>query len=155
MTNEEILLSALRSLGVSDARGLRERASGMDGTAIIAEEGKIPPWDNGKDYSRWPVGGPVQYDGQVYTLLQPHNAAHSPGSTPANTPALWSITHTTDPARAKPWAAPSGTSGLYMTGECCTDPEADDPAAVYRSKVDSNEFSPSARPESWERVEMG
>lgn len=138
--------------GRRDALDFRSRAVDMDGTGIIAEERKAPQFDPDKDYSGWPVGAPVRYEGQVYTLLQPHNAAHYPDSTPANTPALWSITHTTDPAQAKPFAVPNGTSGMYMAGEVCTDPNADDPATVYRCVVDNNVYSPGEYPANWEEV---
>lgn len=149
MSNVEILAAALRGLGRADALDLRNRAGEMDGTAIIAEEVKAPAWSGERDYSGWPVGGPVTYDGQVYKLLQPHNAAYYPDSTPANTPALWSITHTTDPARAKPWAAPQGTSGMYMSGECCAWE-----GGVYRCKADNTVHDPGALPEAWEIVSV-
>lgn len=151
MTNLEILLSALRSLGRADALALRGNAAGMDGTAIIAEEAKVPAWDGGKDYSGWPLGGPVEDEGQVWTLLQPHNAAHYAGR-PSALRALWGLCHTRDPAQAKPFVAPLGTSGMYMAGECCTDPDAADPSAVYRSKVDNNAYSPGDYPQNWELV---
>ena len=106
----------MRAQGKADALDLRARAPELDGTAIIAEEAKIPQFDGSKDYSGWAVGSPVweEVDGerQVFTLLQPHNASHYPGSTPSNTPALWSIRHTKDPKRAKrgwPPTAPAGS----------------------------------------------
>lgn len=153
MNNEEMILSVLRAQGAADALDLRARAVDMDGTAVIAEESKAPEWGGEKDYSQWPVGAPVRDDGQVYKLITPHNAAHYPETRPSDLPALWSITHTTDPAKAKPWMAPNGTSGLYQKGECCTDPDAEDQNAVWRSKVDGNAFAPSAHEENWERVE--
>lgn len=148
MSNEEVVLSALRSLGRSDALALRSRASTLDGTALIAEEARVPAWSPERDYSSWPAGGPVCYEEQVYKLLQPHNAAYYPGSTPANTPALWSITHTKDPARAKPWMAPLGTSGMYMTNECCLWS-----GNTYRCKRDNVVHDPGALPEAWEQLE--
>ena len=124
----------------------------MDSTALIAEEDKVPAFDPQKDYSSWPRGAPVQDEGQVWTLLQPYNAAHYEGR-PSGLRSIWGLAHTKDPARAKPYVAPLGTSGVYMTGECCTDPDAENPAAVYRSKVDNNAFSPSAYSANWDRVE--
>lgn len=147
MLSKDEVLAYARQKGRADALDLRTRAAGMDGTAIIAEEGKAPAWSADRDYTGWPVGGPVAYNGQVYKLLQPHNAVHYPDSTPANTPALWSITHTTDPVRAKPWAAPNGTSGLYMTGECCAWE-----GGVYRCLQDDTVHDPGALPEAWKAV---
>lgn len=82
MTNQELILGVMRAQGKADALDLRARAPELDGTAIIAEEAKIPQFDGSKDYSGWAVGSPVweEVDGerQVFTLLQPHNASHYP-----------------------------------------------------------------------------
>ncbi len=145
--NRDLILSVMRANGRADALDLRNRAPFMDGTAIIAEEHKIPLWSAEKDYSGWAAGAPVRYDGQVYALIQPHNAAHYPGSTPENTAALWSIRHTKDPARAKLWAAPAGTSGTYMADECCVWD-----GLVYRCVRDDNPYSPGDYPDWWEIV---
>ena len=150
MTNLDIVQTAMRSLGRADALSLRSAAAGMDSTSLIAEEAKVPAWDSSKDYSGWPVGGPVQHQGQVYKLLQPHDAANTPDACPSNFPALWSIARTKDPARAKPWQAPQGTSGMYMTGECVlwTD------GAIYRCQADDTVHDPDALPGAWEVVSM-
>ena len=106
MTNQELILGVMRAQGKADALDLRARAPELDGTAIIAEESKVPQFDGSKDYSDWEAGAPVweEVDGerQVFTLITPHNASHYPGSTPSTLPALWSIRHTKDPKRAKP-----------------------------------------------------
>ena len=142
MTNDEIL-SRMKEQGRSDALNLRARAKDLDGTAIIAEESKVPRFDPEKDYSDWAVGSPVweEVDGerQVFGLLQPHNASYYPGSTPSNTRALWSLKHTKDQAKAKPWVAPLGTSGMYMTDEVCKYSDK-----LWRSKQDNNPYEPGA-----------
>ncbi len=145
--SRDLILSVMRANGRADALDLRSRAPSMDGTAIIAEEHKIPLWSAEKDYSGWTAGAPVRYNGQVYALIQPHHAGHYPGSTPENTAALWSIRHTKDPARAKPWAAPAGTSGLYMADECC-----EWNGLVYRCVRDDNPYSPGDFMDWWEFV---
>lgn len=132
--------------GRRQALALQERAPAMTDTEIIAQESNVPAWDPAKDYSAWSAGYPVTDEGQVWRLLQPHNAAHYTGR-PATLRALWGLTHTTDPAKAKPWVAPYGISGLYMTGECCTEN-----GSVYRSTQDNNPYAPSAYPEWWENV---
>ena len=151
MTNQELILGVMRAQGKADALDLRARAPELDGTAIIAEEAKVPQFDGTKDYSGWAIGSPVweEVNGerQVFTLLQPHNASHYPGSTPSNTPALWSIRHTKDPSKAKEWLAPNGTSGMYMSGDCCVDG-----GVVYRCLTDNTVHSPTDYPQAWERV---
>ena len=127
--------------GRRNALALQERASGMTGTEIIAQEENIPAWISIKDYSTWPIGAPVSDDGQDWLLLIPHNAAHYTDR-PAGLRALWGLAHTTDPARAKPWVASFGTSGLYKLDECCTYPAADGSIHVFRNLYENNEFPP-------------
>ena len=149
MTSKDVVLEAMRSLGKADALALRARAPEMDGTGLIAEEGKIPEFDGSKDYSGWAAGSPVweavEGERQVFTLITPHNASHYPGSKPSNTPALWSIRHTKDPQKAKAYLAPSGTSGLYEVDECAVEA-----GHVWRSNQAGNAFSPTAYPAYWE-----
>lgn len=142
MTKAEIL-ALMKEKGKADALDLRARAKDLDGTALIAEESKIPLFDPNKDYSNWTVGSPVYeiVDGerQVFTLIQPHNASYYPGSTPSNTRALWSLKHTKDVAKAKPWVAPLGTSGMYDTDEVCTHS-----GHIWKSAQDNNPYEPGA-----------
>ena len=128
--------------GRRNALDLAARASGMDGTAIIAEEEKIPAWSENAVYTADHVGFPVQDDGQVYTILMPHTPAHNPGSRPADLRAIYDLKHTKDPAKAKPWMASYGTSGLYMIDEVCTYTYTDGTTHVWRNKYNNNEFPP-------------
>ncbi|MGN0976658.1 MAG: hypothetical protein ACI4PH_01270 [Faecousia sp.] len=146
MTNEEIR-SILYQEGRRQALDLQERAADMTGTELIAEEQKVPAFDPDKDYSSWPVGAPVADQGQVWTLLQPHNAANYQGR-PSTLRALWGLAHTTDPERAKPWVDPYGISGMYMAGECYTGAEG----TVYRCKADNTVYDAAAMPDAWEAV---
>ena len=127
--------------GRRNALDLASRAPRMDGTAIIAEEDHIPAWSKDADYSKQEAGIPVRDDGQVWTLIIPHNAAHYTGR-PADLRSLWGLAHTKDPAKAKPWMASYGVSGLYMLDECCTYPHTDGTTHVWRNKHDNNEFPP-------------
>ena len=147
MTNQELILDMIKAQGKTDALNLRGRAVNMDGTAIIAEERKIPSFDSAKDYSDWPINSPVRDEGQVWLLLQPNNAAHYEGR-PSTLRALWGLAHTKDPAKAKPYVAPFGTSGLYMMDECClwTD------GKVYKSIIENNAYDPEAYADGWTEV---
>lgn len=140
MTSNDIM-TIMRRQGKEDALELAGRAGGMDGTAIIAEEQKIPLFVWGTDYSGCPAGAPIGQiiDGelQVFTMLVPVNTAHYPGITPNTERSLYSLCHTTDPARAKPWVAPLGISGLYRLNECCTYN-----GHVWRNLREGNEYPP-------------
>ena len=135
------LREILYSLGQADARALRARAADMDGTAIIREEYKIPEWSPDRDYSRQPLGTPVRDQRQVWKLVQPYNAQHHPQH-PAELRAHWSLCHTRDPHRAKPWMDACGQSGLYMAGECYRAENG----TVWRCRQDQTQYSAAALP---------
>ena len=142
-------LTKMEEKGAYDALELRNEAATLTETEIIDREFAAPHFDAAKDYSQWPVNAPVQDEGQVWLLLQPHNAADYEGR-PATLRALWGLAHTKDPAKAKPYVAPEGTSGLYHTDECAlwTD------GKVYKSTVDNNCWTPDGYPAGWSEVAM-
>lgn len=128
---------------------MRQGAAEMDGTAIIAMERAVPAWDKQQDYTDWPVGSPVADESQVWTLITPHRAADYEGR-PSTLRALWGLCHTKDPAKAKPWVAPEGQSGMYMTGECY---KATD-GTIYRCKQDNCVWDADGLPSAWEEVQI-
>ena len=134
-----------RSLGRADALRLREEAKSLSGTQIIDREHSVPAFDPTRDYSGYPVGAPVADEGQVWLLIQPHNAASYQGR-PASLRALWGLAHTTNPEKAKTWVTPLGTSGMYMKGECYKDGSGN----VWRAKQDNLVRDASALPTAWE-----
>ena len=147
MSSKDRVLARERQRGREAALDLAARAPDLDGTAIIAEEDHIPAFDPAFDYSGLTAGAPVRDEGQVWQLFQPHNAAHYTGR-PATLRALWSLCHTKDPARAKPWVDPYGTSGMYMTGECYLAADG----TVKRAKADNLVHDAAAYPAGWEDV---
>lgn len=149
MDSKTLVLEVLRDLGQRQATELRQSAADMSATEIIAYERAVPAWIHEQDYTGWPVGAPVSDEGQVWTLIQPHNAANYEGR-PSTLRALWGLVHTTDPARAKAWVEPQGTSGMYMQGECC---RADD-GTVWRCLQDNCVYDAAALPAAWEAVTM-
>lgn len=150
MTSKERVLERERSRGRAAALDLANRAVAekLDGTALIAEQDSVPAWREDAVYKQEHIGRPVQDGDQVYTILQAHTPAHNPGFRPADLPAIYSIQHTKDPAKAKPYMAPNGTSGMYMASDCCVEN-----GTVWRSLNDNNVWSPSAYPSFWEEVE--
>lgn len=141
------MIEVFRSLGRADALALRNEAAKLTGTQIIDREHSAPAFDPQKDYSGFPAGAPVTDEGQVWLLLQPYNAAHYEGR-PSTLRALWGLAHTKNPAKAKPWVAPLGTSGMYMQGECY---KAED-GTVYRCVNDNTVHDAAALPSGWEVV---
>ena len=147
-------LDIIRRSGRADALDLRERAPSLTGTEVIAEESKVPAFDPAKDYTNWPVGAPVADEDQVWILLIPHNAANYSGR-PSTLRALWGLAHTTDPAKAKPWVASYGTSGLYALNECCTYPYTDGTPHVFRNLYDGNEYPPLTQGAEYRWEDLG
>lgn len=149
MNSKEIVLGSLYNMGKSEAQALRARAAAgdIDDTTIIDQEHAVPRWSEKNDYSKSPVGMPVKHDGQVYGLLQPHNASYY-NATPAELHALWRVKHTKDPKKAKAWVKPSSTSDMYRAEECMiwTD------GSVRRAKRDTA-YSPEEYEYDWEMVE--
>lgn len=146
MTHQQ-RMDAMYHEGRRRALDLQGRAHDMTGTELIAEELDIPAFVPSKDYSGWPVGAPVTDGGQVWTLLQPHNAANYQGR-PGTLRALWGLAHTKDPAMAKAWVTPYGTSGMYMAGECYRDEDG----LVHRCLTDNTVYDAAALPQAWEGV---
>lgn len=140
-------MEIMREAGKASAIALRAEAKGLSGTEIIARERDAPDFDPEKDYSAWPIGAPVRDGGQVWTLLQPYDAAKNPGR-PEELRAIWGLCHTKDPEKAKPWVDPFGTSGLYFLGECY---RAGD-GTVFRCKVPQTNFNAEAYPDAWEKA---
>ena len=149
MNSKELVLQVHRDLGRAEALALAKRAKDMDGTAIIAEEQKVPMFVPGADYSGCsygaPIGEMVNGELQIFTMIAPVDTAHYPGITPNTERSLYSLCHTKDPKKAKPWVPSQGISGLYKLDECCTDA-----GHVWRNTYPDNDFSPSALPERWE-----
>lgn len=141
------MIDVFRSLGRADALRLREEAANLNGTQIIDREHSAPAFDPQKDYSGFPVGTPVTDEGQVWLLIQPHNAANYEGR-PSTLRALWGLAHTTNPEKAKPWVDAYGTSGVYMRGECY---KAED-GTVYRCLFDNTVHDATEYPDFWELV---
>lgn len=148
MTKTESLIK-MKEKGAYDALMLRTAASSgeLTETEIIDREFAAPTFDNTKDYSAWPVNSPIQDEGQVWLLLQPHNAAHYEGR-PSTLRALWGLAHTKNPNKAKPYVAPDGTSGLYHNEECMLWSDG----KVYVSIIDNNSWNPADYPAGWEVV---
>lgn len=142
------MMEVFRSLGRSDALKLREEAHSLTGTQIIDREFAVPAFDPAKDYSGFPVGSPVADEGQVWLLIQPHNAAPYDGR-PSTLRALWGLAHTTNPKKAKAWVDPFGTSGMYMQGECYRDADGN----VWQAKQDNLVHDANAWPDGWQLIE--
>lgn len=120
-------------------------AAGFTDTKLVDLEPFIQLWKPGM----WQVGKAVCYEGQVYRVLQSHDSTGNEGWTPAAVPALFGVCHTKNPAKAKPWVQPQGTSGVYTLGDCYLG----DNGRVWRQIYDGdNVYDATATPDRWEAI---
>lgn len=148
MESKEYVLNKMREVGLNSATLFQEKAPELDGTAIIDREDDIPDFNPElHQYLNWTKGQVVKDNGQVWQLLQPYDSSVYKDH-PENLRAQWSLCHTKDPAKAKPYVAPMGRSGMYMIDECCIATDG----KVYKSKVDNNVWEPTGYPAGWEEV---
>lgn len=123
-------------------------AGDLTPTQVIACDGLVEAWTPGV----YTVGEARRHRGQTWRCCQGHDSTANPAWAPGaeGTEALWAAYHTMDPARARPWVAPTGAHDAYQTGECMVWSSG----AVYRCTADGVVHGPDTRPEAWEAVEI-
>lgn len=133
--------------GREKALELREQAASLTDTEVIRQEAFIPEWKPGPQLLEALVKRSAL--DQVYRVLQAHDSTVSPEWAPESQPALFGVCHTTDPEKAKPWAEPQGTSGVYRKDECYRDEAGQVWWQVYEG---DNVYDAAELPERWERA---
>ena len=138
--------------GRRQALELQERSSGLTGTELNAEDDKIPSFSAAVKKKNMLNRKAGQTDGfvckssagRVVRLIQNYDSDIF-ASEPEDLPAQWRFVWSQDPSKALPFIALS--TSPYNTGDCCKEN-----GIVYRSKVDSNVWAPSAYATAWEEV---
>lgn len=139
-------LDAMTAKGLADAADLQGRSGSMDGTALCAEEEKIPDFkaactvQNMKDRKTGFVCRSTA--GRVVRLVQAYDSTVYPQE-PEELPAQWRFVWSTDPAKALPFIELS--TSPYATGDCCTHD-----GHVWRSGQDGNVWAPGTPNVKWE-----
>lgn len=148
-----LYIDAMKAKGLADAADLQGRSSTMDGTALYAEEEKIPDFTEAVKVKNMLERKAGQKDGfvcrssagRVVRLLQVYDSEIYPQE-PEELPAQWGVVWSTDPGKALPFLSLS--TSPYAKGDCCTAG-----GKTWRSKIDTNTWSPETNPEFWEEVE--
>ena len=147
---QQLYIDAMHAKGVADAKDLQTRSASMDGTALYAEEEKIPDFKavvNKMNMLERPVGFVCKSSaGRVVKLLQVYDSTVYIQE-PEELPAQWGFKWSTDPSKALPFIALS--TSPYGKGECCTEG-----GKTWRSKIDNNVHAPSAYPQGWQDVSI-
>lgn len=146
--SNELYFDAMREKGRADAAKLQSRSSSMDGTALYAEEDKIPDFTAAcktMNMLQRSVGFICRSTaGRVVKLLQVYDSSIYTQE-PEELPAQWGFVWSTDPDKALPFIEMA--TSPYMKGNCCTEN-----GKIYRSTIDNNVWSPSSYPQGWEEV---
>lgn len=151
MTKQEAL-AIMYQEGLRQALDLQDRATGMTGTELNAEDDKIPSFRaavdsrNMLDRKAGQTDGFVckSTEGRVVRLIQNYDSTIYTAE-PEELPAQWRFVWSADPGKAQPFIALS--TSPYATGDCCTEN-----GKTYRSTIDGNVWSPSAYPAGWMEV---
>ena len=150
--SNQIYFDATKAKGLADAADLQERSSSLDGTALYAEEDKIPDFAEAVKVRNMLERKAGQKDGfvcrstagRVVRLLQVYDSEIYLQE-PEELPAQWGFVWSTDPDKALPFLSLS--TSPYAKGDCCTAG-----GKTWRSKIDTNTWSPETNPEFWEEV---
>lgn len=145
---QQLYIDAMHAKGVADATDLQQRSAEMNGTALYAEEEKIPDFKMAcakMNMLERPVGFVCKSSaGRVVKLLQVYDSTVY-AQEPEELPAQWGFKWSTDPSKALPFIALS--TSPYSKGDCCTEG-----GKVWRSLIDNNVHSPSDYPQGWQDV---
>lgn len=145
MLDSQTLSNAMYNYGREKALELRADAPNLTDTEIIDQELFVPTWREGYQ----PLNAIIKYEEQVYRVIQEHDSTGNPSWNPVDTPALFSVCHTKNPNKAKPWVQPFGTSGMYYLDECYVDTDN----RIWRQIYDGeNIYDVNAVPSRWEQV---
>lgn len=147
MESKTFVLEKMKEIGLKAATALQEQAPDLTETQIIDREADIPEFDPAVQYLNWTAKAVVRDNDQVWQLLQPYDSTVYTDR-PENLRAQWSLCHTKNPKKAKPYVEPQGTSGMYMKDECCVQNDN-----IYVSTIDNNVWPPDQYPEGWKKYE--
>lgn len=147
MESKEFVLSKMKEVGLNSAIEFQKEAPNLNGTEIIDKENSIPDFNPElHQYLNWQKGQCVRDNGQVWQLIQPYDSAIYKDR-PEDLRSQWSLCHTKDPTKAKPYVAPMGQSGMYMKDECCVENNK-----IFQSLIDNNVWNPTSYPIGWIEV---
>lgn len=142
----ELYTDAMRDKCLADAADLQLRAPEMDGTALYAEQDKIPDFTaacTAKNMLQRQAGFICRSSaGRVMKLIQPYDSDIYTQE-PEDLPAQWAPYWSKDPKHAVDFIAIA--TAPWMTGDCCKWE-----GRVFRSKEDNNVWSPGDQPQRWE-----
>lgn len=145
MTNSELVTRSLFKMGQIIAKNFQENADSMTSTEIVDNVFFVPDFNPTKQYSNFKTGYICKSpSGNVVRLITPYDSVVNPES-PENLPSNWKIYRTANPEKAKSFSVLS--TSPYDKGDVCTYQDQ-----LWRSLADHNLYSPTERPDLWEKL---
>ena len=154
MTDKELILDALRRIGMTIAESVQARSAEMTGTELNADDAYIPSFKEAVEKQNMLTRKAGQTDGfvcrssagRVVRLIQNYDSTIYTQE-PEGLLAQWRFVWSTDPAKARPFIALS--TSPYANGDCCLN----NAGVQKRSNINNNVWSPDTNPEFWDDVE--
>lgn len=154
MTDKELILDALRRIGMTIAESVQARSAEMTGTDLNADDSYIPSFKAAVAKQNMLTRKAGQTDGfvcrsssgRVVRLIQNYDS-NIYTAEPEELPAQWRFVWSTDPAKAQPFIALS--TSPYAKGDCCLNAAG----IPKRSNINTNTWSPDTNPEFWDDIE--
>lgn len=138
-------LENIKKLAKFYAENVQAKATNMSGTELYEEKDFIPQFDATRQYLNFKADYVCKSEaGRIVKLIQPYDSTIYTQQ-PEELPAQWGFKWSKNPKDALPFIALS--TSPFDEGDCCTEN-----GVVYRSKINSNVYSPSAYPQGWEVV---
>lgn len=149
MSDNQLYLDAMKEKGLADAADLQTRSASMDGTALYAEEEKIPAFSEAVKVKNMLQRKAGQTDGfvcrstagRVVRLIQVYDSEIYTQE-PEELDAQWRFVWSTDPKKALPFIEMA--TSPYNTGDCCTYE-----GHVWQSGQDTNTWAPGTLNIKW------
>ena len=148
--SNDLYLEAMREKGLADAAELQGRSSSMDGTALYAEDDKIPDFQAARVAKNMLERKAGQQDGfvcrstagRVVRLIQNYDSDIYTQE-PEELAAQWRFAWSQEPTDALPFVELA--TSPYNTGDCCTYE-----GHVWRSGQDNNVWAPGTLNIKWD-----
>lgn len=142
MTDQELVLSVLRSYGKQQAQTLQKEAPDLTSDEIVDRSDFVPDFNASRQYLNFKPGYICKSElGNVVRLIQPYDSLIYPQQ-PEELVAQWGFYWSTDPTKAKPFL--SSATSPYDEEDCCLFEDH-----IWRSTMANNTYSPADYPTGW------
>lgn len=145
MNDDDFVKTVLTQLSIQMAKNIQKNSNNMSATEIVVNKNFIPSFNPSRQYLNFKIGYLCKtFSGNVVKLLEPYDSIANPEE-PEKLPSKWRFLWSTDPSQAKPFKLSS--TSPYLIGDICVFKEK-----LWRSLANNNLYSPTERPDLWEKL---